>query len=115
MRRETGRPKKLRNKTNDRPRNPHVLPRKLATVTCHGCGAMEHNKWSCKENRVVDRAILKDGNKNKKSKHNPAENNNNKSKKNSEIENESSSQVPTPTQPTQEQINEEFMMMFYIL
>lgn len=54
MRREIGRPKKLRNKTNDEPRNAHVLQRKLATVTCHMCGTMGHNKQSCKENRVVD-------------------------------------------------------------
>ncbi|XP_058766723.1 uncharacterized protein LOC131640331 [Vicia villosa] len=63
MRRAIGRPKKMRNKVNDEPRNPHVLPRKLTTVTCHKCGGMGHNKRSCKGKRGADIAIPKGGNK----------------------------------------------------
>ncbi|KAI5399895.1 hypothetical protein KIW84_065004 [Lathyrus oleraceus] len=44
MRQAIGRPKKLRNKANDEPKNPHVLSRRLATVTCKKCGEMGHNK-----------------------------------------------------------------------
>lgn len=54
------------NKTNDEPINPHVLPRKLAIVTCHRCGVMGHTKQSCKGKRVVDRVIPKGGNQTKK-------------------------------------------------
>ncbi|KAI5433056.1 hypothetical protein KIW84_020373 [Lathyrus oleraceus] len=40
MRKAIGLPKKLRNKSNNKPKNPHVLEKKLATVTCYRCGAM---------------------------------------------------------------------------
>lgn len=50
------------NKINNEPITPHVLLRKLATVTCHRCGVMGHNKQSCKGKRAVDRAIPKGGN-----------------------------------------------------
>ncbi|CAL5189863.1 unnamed protein product [Lathyrus oleraceus] len=40
MRRAIGRPKKQRNKMNDEPRNPHILPRKFSTITCAKYGAM---------------------------------------------------------------------------
>ncbi|XP_058753081.1 uncharacterized protein LOC131626266 [Vicia villosa] len=63
MRRAIGRPKKMRNKVSDEPRNPHVLPGKLTTVTCHKCGGMGHNKRSCKGKRGADIAIPKGGNK----------------------------------------------------
>src|ERR1051325_5854126 len=66
MRREIGRPKKMRNKSNDKPRNPHVLQRTLATVTCKKYGALGHNKRSYKGKRVADRAIPVSGNKNAK-------------------------------------------------
>ncbi|KAI5439769.1 hypothetical protein KIW84_025228 [Lathyrus oleraceus] len=119
MRMEIGLSKNLRNKTNDEPRNLHVMARKLATITCHRCGAMEHNKRSCKGKRVADRDMPKGGNKNKNSKNNLARKTirkkNNKSNKNLEIEIGSSSQAPTPTQPTKEYINEESSMMFYVL
>ncbi|CAK8564364.1 unnamed protein product [Lathyrus sativus] len=65
LRRAIGRPKKLRNKVNDEPINPHVLPKKLTTASCHKCGAMGHNKRSCKGKRVVERVIPKGGNKKK--------------------------------------------------
>lgn len=85
MRKAIGLPKKLRNKSNNKPKNPHVLEKKLATVTCHRCGAMGHNKQSYKGKSVADRVIPKGGNKNKKSKNNPtrkiARNTNKKSMK----------------------------------
>ncbi|XP_058776681.1 uncharacterized protein LOC131651009 [Vicia villosa] len=97
MRRAIGRSKKMRNKINDEPRNPHVLPRKLPTVTCHKCGAMGHNMRTCKGKRAADRAIPKGGN-NKKAKCG-------KTKKKSTSTNASevgnSSQAPQPTQPSQ--------------
>ncbi|CAK8577415.1 unnamed protein product [Lathyrus sativus] len=65
LRRAIGRPKKLRNKVNDEPRNPHVLPRKLTTLSYHKCGAMGHNKRSCKGKRAAEKVILKGGNKKK--------------------------------------------------
>ncbi|CAK8532062.1 unnamed protein product [Lathyrus sativus] len=65
LRRAIGRPKKLRNKVSDEPRNPHVLPRKLTTVSCHKCGAMGHNKRSCKGKMAAERVIPKGGNKKK--------------------------------------------------
>lgn len=68
MRRAIEHPKKLRNKANDEPNNPHVLSRRLATVTCKKCGEMEHNKISCKGKRAADREIPKGGNKAKKAK-----------------------------------------------
>lgn len=58
MRREIGRPKKLRNKTNDEPKNPHVSPRRLATVICHKCGVMSYNMRSFK-GKSADMAIPK--------------------------------------------------------
>lgn len=61
MIRPTNRLKKMRNNANDEPRNSHVLPRKLTTVTCHKCGSMTHNKRSCTRNRVADKAIPKGG------------------------------------------------------
>ncbi|KAI5441162.1 hypothetical protein KIW84_010574 [Lathyrus oleraceus] len=68
MRRAIDRPNKLRNKENDESNNPHVLSRRLVTVTCKKCGEMGHNKRSCKGKRVVDRAIPRGGNKTKKEK-----------------------------------------------
>lgn len=68
MRREIGRPKKLRNKTNDDLGNPHVLPIKVISVICHKFGVMGHNMRSCKGKRVVDKVISKGGNHTKKSK-----------------------------------------------
>ncbi|KAI5431142.1 hypothetical protein KIW84_035341 [Lathyrus oleraceus] len=79
------------------------------------CGAMRHNKQSCKGKRDVDRAMSKGGNKNKTAgnKNKTAGNKNKKyarktvgnmskkSKKNPEIEIGSSSQAPIPTQLTQ--------------
>lgn len=34
MRRAIGRPKKVRNKTSDEPRNPYILSRRVSTITC---------------------------------------------------------------------------------
>ncbi|CAL5206992.1 unnamed protein product [Lathyrus oleraceus] len=66
MRRAIGSPKNMRNKTNDEPKNPHVLPRKLTTVTCTKCGSMGHNKRTCKGKREEYRAMPNGGNKTKK-------------------------------------------------
>lgn len=66
MRRAIGRPKKHRNKTNDEPRNPHILPMRFPTVTCAKYGPMGHNKRSCKGKKAADKEILKDCNKSKK-------------------------------------------------
>jgi len=63
MRRAIGHPKKMRNKANDEPRNPHLLPRKLPIVTCKRCGGMGHNMRSCKGKRAAHRAMPKRGNK----------------------------------------------------
>lgn len=63
MRKAISRPKKMRNKVNDETRNPYVLPIKLTIIICHKCGAIRHNKRSCKGKRAVDRAIPKGGNK----------------------------------------------------
>ncbi|XP_058747460.1 uncharacterized protein LOC131620408 [Vicia villosa] len=96
MRRAIGRPKKMRNKANDEPRLKHVLPRKLATVTCHKCGGMGHNKRSCKGKTAADRAIPKGGNKKK-----IAGGQKKKTKPNEE-EIGNSSQAPMATQPSQQ-------------
>ncbi|XP_050875971.1 uncharacterized protein LOC127079631 [Lathyrus oleraceus] len=78
MRRAIGHPKKMRRKVIYEPRNPHVLPRKLSTVTFHKCRAMGHNKRSYKGKRVADRAIPKGGNTKKANGGNASEVGNNK-------------------------------------
>ncbi|CAK8538314.1 unnamed protein product [Lathyrus sativus] len=65
LKRAIGQPKKLRNKVNDEPSNPHVLSRKLTTVSCHKYGAMGHNKRSYKGKRAAERESFKGGNKKK--------------------------------------------------
>lgn len=52
-RRTIGRPKKNRNKANDEPKNPHILPRDLPTVKCTKCRKMGHNRRTCGGNRVL--------------------------------------------------------------
>ncbi|XP_058776608.1 uncharacterized protein LOC131650925 [Vicia villosa] len=93
MRRAIGRPKNMRNKSNDEPKNPHVLPRKFATVTCHKCGATGHNKRSCKGKRAAERAIPKGGN---------SKGGQGKKSKTNQVEIGNSSQAPPSTQPSQE-------------
>ncbi|XP_058764491.1 uncharacterized protein LOC131637941 [Vicia villosa] len=93
MRKAIGRPKKQRNKTNDEPRNPHILPRRFSTVTSPKCGAMGHNKRSCKGKSDADRAIPKGGNKPKKA----AKAKKVKTKE-KQIEIGQGSQAPQPTQ-----------------
>ncbi|XP_028055287.1 uncharacterized protein LOC114259468 [Camellia sinensis] len=44
----TGRPKKLRNRQADEPRNPHKASRKSINVTCAKCLQKGHNQRSCK-------------------------------------------------------------------
>ncbi|KAI5384207.1 hypothetical protein KIW84_071279 [Lathyrus oleraceus] len=73
MRMEIGHPKKLRNKANDEPKNPHVLSRILTIVTCKKCEEMGYNKRSCKGKRAANRAISKGGNKAKKEKNTKGE------------------------------------------
>lgn len=68
MRRTIGRPKKMRNKINDEPKNPHVLSRKLPTVTYHKCGFMEHYMRTCKRNGAANIVMPNGGNKKKNSK-----------------------------------------------
>lgn len=68
MTRAVGCSKNLRIKTNYDPRNPHVLPKKLVTVTCHKCGVMGHNMRRYKEKRYADKVRSKGGNNNKKTK-----------------------------------------------
>ncbi|XP_058763696.1 uncharacterized protein LOC131637121 [Vicia villosa] len=96
MRRAIGRPKKMRNKTSDEPKNPFVLPKKFGTVTCNKCGQVGNNKRSCKGKRAADRQIPKGGNKAKKSKTtNKAKKINGKEKP---VEIGQRSQAPQPTQ-----------------
>lgn len=114
MRMAIGLPKELRNKTHNEPKNPYVLPRNFATVTCHKCGALGHNMRSCKGKITAYRAIPKDGNKVKKAK---ATNTNTKTKTKAKTKTKtktkskkttivtqigSSSQGPPLTQLTQE-------------
>ncbi|XP_058786712.1 uncharacterized protein LOC131661258 [Vicia villosa] len=75
MRQAPGRPKKLRNKSNDEPKNSGVLPRQLKTVKCTHYGKYGHNSRTCKGKSAADRQIPKGGNKqpNKKQKANDAE------------------------------------------
>ncbi|CAL5194481.1 unnamed protein product [Lathyrus oleraceus] len=68
MRRVIGHSKMMKNKTNYKPKNPHVLPMKLATITYHKCEAMGHNMRTCKEKIAADRIIPKGGNNTKNSK-----------------------------------------------
>ncbi|WJX78055.1 hypothetical protein P8452_61314 [Trifolium repens] len=63
MRRAIGRPKKNRNKRNDEPRNPNIVPRTLSTVECKRCKELGHNTRSCKGKRAAERSIPKGGNK----------------------------------------------------
>lgn len=42
-----------------------MLRRNLTIVTCYKCGAMRHNKRSCKGKRDDDKNISKGGDKNK--------------------------------------------------
>ncbi|XP_058773528.1 uncharacterized protein LOC131647680 isoform X2 [Vicia villosa] len=96
MRRAIGRPKKMRNKTADEPKNPYVLSKKFATVTCNKCGQAGHNKRTCKGKRAADRQIPKGGNKAKKAKTTK------KAKKTKDKQNHveigQGSQAPQPTQ-----------------
>ncbi|KAI5448188.1 hypothetical protein KIW84_015563 [Lathyrus oleraceus] len=97
MRRAIGRPKKHRNKTNDEPRNFHILPMRFPTVTCAKCGPMGHNKRSYKGKKATDREILKDCNKSKKAKKvKGGKGTKNSKEKQTEIA--QSSQAPQPTQ-----------------
>ncbi|PNX99504.1 hypothetical protein L195_g022770 [Trifolium pratense] len=72
MRRAIGRPKKNRNKRNDEPRNPNIVPRSLPTVECKQCKTLGHNKRSCKGKSAAERVIPKGGNKEKLKKQYPA-------------------------------------------
>lgn len=67
-RKAIGRSKKLKNKTNDESRNPHILPKRFLTVRCAKYGVLGHNKKRCKGKMEVDRAIPKGGDKLKKTK-----------------------------------------------
>lgn len=57
MRRALGRPKKLRNKANREPCNPHKLPIYHTPLRCKRCGRVGHNIRICKGKTAADRAI----------------------------------------------------------
>lgn len=60
--------KKDENKTIDEPKNPHVLSRRISTVTCAKCRSKRHNKRSTKGKMEAHREISNGGNKPKKAK-----------------------------------------------
>ncbi|KAI5392852.1 hypothetical protein KIW84_060135 [Lathyrus oleraceus] len=97
MRRATGRLKKHRNNMNDEPTNPHILQTRFSTVTYAKCGAMRHNKRSCKGKKAAGKAIPKDGNKSKNTKKVKGGKGTKKSKE-KQTEITQSSQAPQPTQ-----------------
>lgn len=78
----------MRNKTNDEFKNPHVLPRKLATITCHKCGSVGYNMRAYKGKTKSYTSMPKGGNNTKKPKTRKGNGKNKKSK--------------SATQPTQE-------------
>ena len=47
-RKQTGRPKKLRRRAADEPRNPYKVSRVGRVMTCQRCGGLRHNTRSCK-------------------------------------------------------------------
>lgn len=58
----------MRKKINEEPKYPHVLPKKLSTITCKKYGEMRHNINSYKDKRAVGMTMPKGGNKKKKAK-----------------------------------------------
>lgn len=82
---------------NDEPRDPHILPRRFSTVIFAKCGAMGHNKRSCKCKRAADRTIPNGGNKSKKTKEVKGRKGTKKSKE-KQTEISQSSQTPQPNQ-----------------
>ena len=103
MRRAIGRPKKMRIKTGDEPKNPHVLSRSFSTVTCNKCGQTGHNSRTCKGKRAADRQIPKGGNKKtKQTKTTKKAKKTNKTKKTKDAEKQieigQGSQAPQPSQ-----------------
>ncbi|KAL5133243.1 hypothetical protein HKD37_03G006605 [Glycine soja] len=52
MRRALGRPKKARNKRNDKPRNSFKLPRQSKSIVYKKCGKIGHNKGHVNERQV---------------------------------------------------------------
>ncbi|KAH7834908.1 hypothetical protein Vadar_020838 [Vaccinium darrowii] len=48
VKKQAGRPKKLRKRGNDEPRDTTTLKRRNTTTTCSQCGKLGHNKRSCK-------------------------------------------------------------------
>ena len=51
-RRQPGRPKKLRKRERDEPRNPYKMPRTNTQIRCSQCGVLGHNKKRCKDNEA---------------------------------------------------------------
>ncbi|XP_004492078.1 uncharacterized protein [Cicer arietinum] len=62
MRRSPGRPKKKRNKSNDKPKGSKILPRQFVAVKCKNCRKLDHNTRTCKGKNAADREIPKGGN-----------------------------------------------------
>ncbi|KAH7846727.1 hypothetical protein Vadar_017414 [Vaccinium darrowii] len=48
VKKQAGRPKKLKKRGNDEPRDSTTLKRRNTTTTCSQCGKLGHNKRSCK-------------------------------------------------------------------
>lgn len=55
----TGRPKKLRRRQADEPRDPHKASRKNINVTCGKCLGSGHNKRTCKNRIHPNSTMLK--------------------------------------------------------
>lgn len=68
MRRAIACPKKMTNKTNDKPTNLHIMQRKLQLLHVKKCRAMSHNKMSYKGKTRIDMSIRKCVNKIRKGK-----------------------------------------------
>ncbi|KAK7829127.1 hypothetical protein CFP56_029583 [Quercus suber] len=53
-RRQPGRPKNLRKRERDEPRNPYKMPRTNTQIRCSQCGVLGHNKRRCKDNEALN-------------------------------------------------------------
>ncbi|KAI5448518.1 hypothetical protein KIW84_015798 [Lathyrus oleraceus] len=68
MRRTPSRPKKKRNKANDKLTSRNMLPRNLTTVKCKIYGNFWHNSRACKGKTLADQQFSKGSNKTRKQK-----------------------------------------------
>ncbi|KAH7853589.1 hypothetical protein Vadar_004442 [Vaccinium darrowii] len=58
---QTGRPKKLRRRQADEPRDPHLASRRNINVTCAKCLGSGHNRRTCKNRIHPNSSMLKKG------------------------------------------------------